>query len=120
MASKVIAIQSKPSAESSATQFSNRQLPVATLLYLATVGGAQLCDLEDKVGSFAPGKSFDALFVSVRDEIDNPNLWGVGSEDEDKLTLEDMLERFLFCGDDRNIRRVYVQGRLIGGKTFRH
>jgi guanine deaminase len=29
-----------------------------------------------------------------------------------------MLERFFFCGDDRNIRRVYVQGRLIGGKDF--
>ena len=35
-----------------------------------------------------------------------------------KEELEGMLERFLFCGDDRNIRRVYVQGRLVGGKEF--
>jgi len=26
-----------------------------------------------------------------------------------------MLERFLFGGDDRNIRKVWVRGRLIGG-----
>ena len=33
--------------------------------------------------------------------------------------LAGMLERFLFCGDDRNVRRVYVQGRLVGGKERR-
>lgn len=42
-----------------------------------------------------------------------------GRGKSDKEVLEGMLERFLFCGDDRNIRRVYVRGRLIGGKEFR-
>jgi len=73
----------------------------------------------------------------------NLNIWGVG-DDEDlgletrrrkddagvangdarvdtevderlKEELDAMLERLLFCGDDRNLRRVYVQGRWIGG-----
>jgi guanine deaminase len=114
MASKVIALQS-PTPKSTATQFSNRQLPVATLLYLATLGGAQVCDLQDRVGSFAPGKSFDALVVDVRNDAGNPGLWGVDGEDGNVESLEVMLERFLFCGDDRNISQVYVQGRLIGG-----
>lgn len=39
----------------------NRPLSIATLLYLATLGGAKVCDLDERVGSFAPGKSFDAL-----------------------------------------------------------
>ena len=39
---------------------------------------------------------------------------GRGKTDVEEL--EGMLERFLFCGDDRNVRRVYVQGRLVGGK----
>jgi guanine deaminase len=29
-----------------------------------------------------------------------------------------MLEQFFFTGDDRNISRVYVQGKLIGGTSF--
>jgi guanine deaminase len=71
------------------------------------------------VGSFAPGKSFDALFVSVRSEVGNPNIWGVNEDEvEGREALEGILEKFLFCGDDRNITRVYVQGRLIGGKAY--
>lgn len=104
--------------------FTDQPLSVATLLHLATLGGAQVCCLEDKIGSFAIGKSFDALIVSVRDEADNPSLWGGLAEQEVRATsgkerLEGMLERFLFCGDDRNISRVYVQGRCIGGGKFR-
>jgi guanine deaminase len=102
-------------------QFSNRQLSVTTLLYLATLGGAQVCDLGKHVGSFEPGKSFDALVVNVRHEAGNPGLWGVDADVEGgtgKEVLEGMLERFLFCGDDRNISNVYVQGRLVGGRTF--
>ena len=42
--------------------------------------------------------------------------------DDDKRLKEEldvMLERLLFCGDDRNLRRVYVQGRWIGGTECR-
>jgi guanine deaminase len=107
--------------------FANKQLPVATLLHLATLGGAQVCALEGRVGSFTPGKAFDALLVSVRSDAGNPGLWGADLDDElnvqrektPKLDLEGMLERFLFCGDDRNIRRVYVQGKRIGGAEQR-
>lgn len=126
IAAKVVALHSKPS-DTSATKFRNKQLSVATLLYLATMGGAEVCDLKKYVGSFAPGKSFDALVVSVRNDAGNPALWGVDSElsgsnraPESKESLDRMLERFLFCGDDRNISMVYVQGRLIGGKEYRH
>ena len=109
---------------------------VENLLYLATLGGAKVCNLENRIGSLEEGKAFDALLVSVRDDTGNPVLWGYNprrdshnpntSSDEDtcpnedttanEKTLKNWLERFLFCGDDRNIRRVYVQGRLIGGK----
>ena len=73
----------------------------------------------------------------------HPNIWGVADDEElgietrrrkdddnvvdgdtktdfsaDKRLREEldaMFERFLFCGDDRNLRRVYVQGRWVGG-----
>lgn len=40
---------------------------------------------------------------------------GKGGKEE----LEGMLERFLFTGDDRNVKRVYVQGRWVGGSEKR-
>ena len=120
IASKVIAIQSASAEPPSETQFHNRQLSVATLLYLATLGGAHVCNLEAQVGSFATGKNFDALLVNMKDDAGNPAVWGIDESGvTSKENLEGMLERFLFCGDDRNISRVYVQGRLIGGKAFK-
>ncbi|TEB39673.1 guanine deaminase [Coprinellus micaceus] len=105
-------------------KFENKQLPIPTLLYLATLGGASLCKLEKHIGSFAPGKSFDALIVSPSGK--RIGLWGSGEKVEpeesvegvQRKDLEEWLERFLFCGDDRNIDRVYVQGRWIGGRSF--
>lgn len=117
IASKVIAMRS--TAPSSPSLFANRQLSVSTLLFLATLGGAQVCALDAHIGSFAPGKAFDALLVNVRNDSGNPNLWGVDPDMEVRDNLMGLLERFLFCGDDRNISGVFVQGRLIGGTSLR-
>jgi len=121
ISSKIIAFQSpSPSPHG---KFASKQLPISALLYLATLGGAEVCGLDQAVGSLVEGKSFDALIVSVRNDAGNPSLWGAdfdigdGRSEEDKLKV--YLERFLFTGDDRNIRRVYVQGKLVGGTEFR-
>ena len=105
-------------------QYTNKQLNIANLLYLATLGGAEVCNLSTRIGSFEPGKSFDALLVSMAPE--NSHHAGVwyeegsfaASEIPSRKTLEAHLERFLFCGDDRNISKVFVQGRCIGGTTL--
>jgi len=75
-----------------------------------------VCGLEH-VGSIARGKSFDALLVKVTPEAGNPGIWPARQDDLEK-DLRGRLERFLFCGDDRNISKVYVQGSLIGGKDY--
>jgi guanine deaminase len=132
--------------------FASKPLTIPTLFWLATLGGAQVCNLENKVGSLEVGKAFDAIVVNIRNTSTpllsptppyNPNIWGVGDDEEvgietrrrkDDVSgangdaradtdvekrlreeLDAMLERLLFCGDDRNLRRVYVQGRWIGG-----
>jgi guanine deaminase len=130
---------------STESTFASHPLKIATLFYLATLGGANVCNLEKQIGSLEVGKAFDAIVVDIRNDglTQNPNLWGV-ADDEDvgidssrgkgddqlgnpnvsaagatkKEELDAMLERFLFCGDDRNIKRVYVQGRFIGGADF--
>lgn len=43
--------------------FASSHLSVETLFYLATLGGAQVCNLEDRIGNFVVGKDFDALLV---------------------------------------------------------
>ncbi|KAG0705067.1 hypothetical protein DFH29DRAFT_908642, partial [Suillus ampliporus] len=110
-------------------RFTNQKLSIATLLYLATLGGAHVCCLQDRIGSFEKGKAFDALLVSIQDEAGNPAIWGfnpqrdltqgVTAQSADKNLIE-WLERFLFCGDDRNIKKVIVQGRTIGGRDHHH
>jgi guanine deaminase len=147
MASKVIAIQAaaasasappSPSprstparvlvgvADSTQTHLADRAFPIATLLHMATLGGAGLCNLEAYTGSLGPGQAFDALLVNLRPETGNPNVWWDDSdeegEDEDMgkccAQLEAYLEKFFFCGDDRNISAVWVQGKLVGGRQF--
>ena len=80
------------------------------------MGGASVCELDAHIGSFVPGKAFDALLVTVRSGTGAAAVH-LDEEHKDKK-LDEWLERFLFCGDDRNIERVYVQGRLVGGRTF--
>ncbi|KAG9313708.1 hypothetical protein JVU11DRAFT_6058 [Chiua virens] len=106
-ASKVLYLQANP--EDKSTQ---QKLPDATLLYLATKGGAEVCSLSDRIGSFEVGKAFDALHVNICHETGNPAIWG-HDLDEDESAEENLrrwLERFLFCGDNRNVSTVYVQG----------
>ncbi|KZT26374.1 Metallo-dependent hydrolase [Neolentinus lepideus HHB14362 ss-1] len=141
IASKVVSFQPKPedahhdhyhnhhNHHQQHQHFADKQLDIPALLHLATLGGAQVCDLDARVGSFAPGKAFDALLVSVSSKAGNPSIWGVEVDDElgiergmglsGKGHLERMLEAFMFCGDDRNISRVYVQGRVIGGNEWK-
>ncbi|GAA6009451.1 hypothetical protein JCM11491_003561 [Sporobolomyces phaffii] len=125
--------------------FSRSHLTLETLFYLATLGGAQLCGMADRIGSFAAGKEFDALLVQTgqrddvaagRDDADReglellaleepvddvfPNVVGPGGFNpsliiEPDEQIESVFEKFLFAGDDRNIGTVFVRGRVIGG-----
>lgn len=76
------------------------------LLFLATLGGAQVLGLQDTIGNFVVGKAFDALVVDVgNDPVDV-----FGKETESQL-----LEKFLFNGNEQNLSQVYVQGRKVSG-----
>ncbi|KAG5729678.1 putative guanine deaminase, partial [Termitomyces sp. T112] len=72
--SKVVAMQNGDLGKSETT-FVNRQFSLATLVYLATMGGAEVCDIDKRVGSFAPGKSFDALLIDTGPNAGTTGLW---------------------------------------------
>jgi guanine deaminase len=85
------------------------KLDLEEIVWLATVGSAQVLGLDDKVGNFAQGKCFDALMVDVGgDDCINITGW-----EEDSMAL---FQKWVFMGDDRSIRLVYVNGVLVSGK----
>ncbi|KAL7413073.1 hypothetical protein BDY24DRAFT_362697 [Mrakia frigida] len=108
-----------PEAATSTPRYSTLpQLPLPTLFHLATLGGASLCGLDKVVGNFEVGKEFDALLVDLGEERGNGALWFDEEEGGEEGWLEGGFEQWIWTGDDRNIAKVWVQGRLVGGKDL--
>jgi len=82
-------------------------LSFSDALYLATRGGAQLLDRKD-LGVLEVGALADILLIDMNGhESTRP----FGHE-----SPEDLVHKFVFLGDDRNITRVWVGGRLVVGE----
>ncbi len=91
-------------------------LGVEEVLFLATRGGAEVVGLEGRVGGFEVGLEWDAQLVGL-------GVVGEGGEveegedgDVDVFGWESWSERvakWVYNGDDRNTKRVWVRGRLV-------
>ena len=82
-------------------------LGVADVLYMATLGGAKVCNLDSKLGNFMTGKYFDALLIDLG-RSRNGRVDVFEGESDTKV-----IEKWVFNGDDRNIAKVYVNGKVI-------
>ncbi|CAG8734313.1 18443_t:CDS:1, partial [Racocetra fulgida] len=103
VASRVVYLSSKTSDK----VYPHLTLPELT--YLATMGGAQLVNLENVIGNFIVGKEFDALLI-------DPEAEGSPMQIFDEIdTIDRIFEKFIFLGDDRNIKAVFVRGRKVSG-----
>jgi guanine deaminase len=85
---------------SSANIGSSRLTPQGAL-YLATLGGANILGLGDRIGNFAPGK--DADFIVVDHQNIDP-LQGSGSYE----APAQILSRLCYNGDADCIKEAYV------------
>jgi cytosine/adenosine deaminase-related metal-dependent hydrolase len=83
-----------------------QSLNFAEAFHLATVGGAEVLGMGNVVGNFMVGKKLDCLVVDLHCS-DSP-IDCFGNEDSNE-----MFQKFLFLGDDRNISHVYVDGRQV-------
>jgi guanine deaminase len=92
-------------AKATETRGADEALSIAECFFLATLGGAQVCGLDERVGNFAVGKEFDALEVRTGE--------GIMAPVEENDSIEVIFEKFLMTGDDRNIAKVYVRGRAV-------
>ncbi|KAK4444942.1 Metallo-dependent hydrolase [Podospora aff. communis PSN243] len=93
------------------------KLTVEEVLYLATRGGAEVMGMQGKVGGFEVGMEWDAQLV-VLGTVEEDG--GVGEEEEDGNvdvfgweSWEDRIAKWVYNGDDRNTRMVWVKGRLV-------
>ena len=84
----------------------NVTLSYSEIFFLATLGGAHVLNLEDKIGNFVVGKEFDALVVDASAPGSNIEVY-----DHDQIG--DHFQKFLTLGDDRNIQSVFVRGRKV-------
>lgn len=79
--------------------------------YLATLGGAKALFLDDLVGNFEVGKRFDALLIDI--DCDPIDTFDLKQSETDEEYLLKSLQKFIYCGDDRNIAKVFVDGKQV-------
>ncbi|KAM8960564.1 guanine deaminase [Pelodytes ibericus] len=73
---------------------------------LATLGGCEALNIDHITGNFEVNKEFDALLICTENEDSAFEFFS-------DIPTEDAVQRFLYLGDDRNIRAVYVAGRCV-------
>ena len=91
------------------------KLSVAEALFLATRGGARVVGLEDRVGGFEVGMEWDAQMVSLATVGEEGEMSAeVGPVDIfGEESWENKVAKWVFNGDDRNTKNVWVKGRLV-------
>ena len=109
--------------DKSESRYAGKALSIPTLFYLATLGGATIARLDDRVGNFSKGKEFDALLVSTGSSpgmfvFPDASHTSPGSKIGSKERLKVLFEKWLFTSDDRDLHSVFVQGRKAGGTSF--
>jgi len=82
-------------------------VPYEEAFRMATLGGASVLGIEEYVGNFEVGKEFDALLIHPT--VDG-SAFGVYPPHDN---IKDILQKFLFTGDDRNILQVYIAGERV-------
>lgn len=121
------------------------KLTVEEVLYLATRGGALCLGLEDRIGGFEVGKDWDAQLVGLgrvtesglrEGEEYTANGHGAGATvdsaglvpafngcDEGNVDIfgweswDEVMAKWLYNGDDRNTKKVWVKGRLVHARA---
>ena len=84
------------------------RISLAEAFWLATAGGGQSLGLP--VGTFEPGQAFDLQVVDVKRRDSDLTGFGVFDAPADRLA------RILYLATPDNVRKVYVQGRLVRDK----
>ena len=69
--------------------------------YMATQGGAKVVSMENKIGTFDPGKYADFVVVDIKD---------LANLDDHPVEI---LSQLMFRGDERYVKATFVGGKMI-------
>jgi len=89
-----------------------QKLTTAEVLFLATVGGAQVLNVDSYLGKFETGFQFDAQLIDLNVENSPLDLFPF-----QQGRWQELLDKWLFNGDDRNTVKVFVNGRCVVSKV---
>lgn len=109
------------------------KLSIEESLYLATRGGAAVVDMADDIGGFEQGMIWDTQLIQLGGvkEVDRSPLDSALENDRGtgqslvqpgpignvdlfgKETWEERIQKWVWNGDDRNVRSVWVGGKLV-------
>jgi guanine deaminase len=93
-------------------QLQQQHLSPLRLFYLATLAGARLLQLDDRIGSFRPGREADFVVLDLASTPLIARRCAVAG------SLAERLQVLLVLGDDRCVRASYAMGRLVGGRAL--
>ncbi|PKY05655.1 Metallo-dependent hydrolase [Aspergillus campestris IBT 28561] len=108
----------------------NVVLTVEDALYLGTRGGAAVVDMADEIGGFDQGMFFDAQLVRLGGDVESSSSTTASSSSSSSPCKSDLVKKgpvdifgwegsvdrvhkWVWNGDDRNVRSVWVRGRLV-------
>lgn len=102
------------------------KLSVEEALYLATRGGATVVGLEERVGGFEEGMEWDAQLIGLGTVTDDGTREGEGEDGGDAGNVdvfgwenwEELMAKWVYNGDDRNTKKVWVKGRLVHERKY--
>ena len=127
---------------SSASSFPE-PLSISELLYLATVGGAKVIGMDGQLGTFEPGMLWDVQEIDLFAGTGTDDSLTITTTNDDNTSnvattaiaaaapfptapspidifgwesWEERVAKWVWSGDDRNVRRVWVGGRLVHRK----
>ena len=86
-------------------QLQGQHLSATRAFYLATLGGAKALRLDDRIGSFAPGREADFIV------LDAQSMPLLARRERAAKTLEERLFAWMILGDERGVREAYVLGQ---------
>lgn len=97
-------------------QLRQQKLSAFQALFLATLGGARALCLDDRIGSFDPGKEADFVVLNPRATplmaVRNPEILPDSIEE-----LADRVFSLMIMGDDRAVQATYIMGELAYQKS---
>lgn len=101
------------------------KLSISDVLYLATMGGARVLNLDSTIGTFDVGKKFDTQLIDLSSKLSRIDIfpwqsanWSqINDDKKNNDRINNLIAKWVFNGDDRNVIRVWVDGKLCHDMT---